>query len=164
MIPKLLSLLLLPAILAFGTPTTQAQGIAVQFVTPDQGSCTATTNLDGLRWDSASNAYSAAGVVISPGCDRSGAFATTISAPPTALIGVPTLITWSTTSASSICTFATPTSGIDGWPAGQTACSGPACAGSHSTLVTPRAAGVYQFAITCTNATGFASAGLQVSR
>lgn len=150
---------------AFAANTAVAQGVTINLVTPQQTSCAVTTDVRGVDFDSATKIYSATATSMTgEGCTVGGGgdFRVTLSAPPTAQLGVPFYITWSTTASSAVCVFGSPVSGMSGWNAGMKACQGPSCAGTHTQFVTPTAPGAYTFSMICTNSTGYSEASITV--
>ncbi len=142
-----------------------AQGVTLNLSTPQQTTCVVKTDVHGVDFDSATKIYSAtAASMTGGGCSvgGGGAFAVTLSVPPTATVGVPFNVNWSTSNDSAVCVFGTPVSGMSGWYAGLKACQGTACAGAHTQFVTPTAPGSYVFNITCTNTTGYAESSIIV--
>jgi hypothetical protein len=97
-----------------------------------------------------------------PAGGSSSEFDVQVSVVPTGTvaIGVPFNVTWSASGDATSCVrtgSANVATGTTGWVLGSTvACSGAGCGGTQA--VTPTAAGSYSFGMTCSNASGIASA------
>lgn len=134
----------------------------VRMTTPQQTECVAVTDAQGLQLVAGSTDLQATGVTLTgSGCGTPASFGAAVSAPGTATTGNAFDVTWSATSDATVCTYGgSPTTGTSGWNFGQTACTSSAtCAGTHTVPVTASAAGNYNFAVTCTNASGYAVSG-----
>lgn len=144
-------------------PLAEAQ-VTLNLTTVEQTSCVAVTDALGLQLVPGGTDLQATGVTLTgTGCGSANSeFDVTVNAPATAVAGTPFNVSWSATEAATKCTYGG-SAGITGWPVGQTACDGAACAGTHNPSVTLPAAGSYSFSMTCTNATGFAQDGLTAS-
>jgi hypothetical protein len=159
-------LFLITSTLALSTfAITAGAQVNLHLTTTQQTNCDATTDAAGLSLVPGSADLQATGVTLTgAGCGGGSAdFAASVSAPGAATVGIPINVTWSASDDASICTYGTPASGASGWPSGASACTGAACAGSHSVPVTITTPGTYNFGITCTNATGFAQSGAVVA-
>ena len=75
-------------------------------------------------------------------------------------VGAPFYVLWSAGADATACTYGGNfTSGVSGWALGLRACNDSAsCSAAHAVPVTPTASGNYAFSVTCTNASGYASA------
>lgn len=144
--------------------SANAQAV-VRMTTTQQTSCVATTDASGLQLVPGSTDLQATGVTLAgTGCGGTGGqtdnYQVAVSAPSTATVGNSFDVTWSASSAATSCTYGGSTSGVSGWNIGANACTGAACTGTHNVPVTITTSGAYTFAVTCTNSTGTASAGV----
>lgn len=144
--------------------SVHAQAV-VRMTTTQQTSCVATTDASGLQLVPGSTDLQATGVSLSgTGCGGSGGqtdnYQVAVNAPSTATVGGSFDVIWSASAAATSCTYGGSTAGVSGWNVGANACTGAACAGTHSIPVTVNAAGAPTFSVTCTNATGTASASV----
>lgn len=150
-------------LLASGS-SAHAQAV-VRMTTTQQTTCVATTDASGLQLVPGSTDLQATGVSLSgTGCGGSGGqtdnYQVAVTAPTTATVGSTVNVTWSASSAATSCTYGGSAAGVSGWNVGTNACTGAACAGTHPIPVTINAAGTPTFSVTCTNATGTASASV----
>jgi hypothetical protein len=142
--------------LAFAGIDASAQ-VTIHMTTTQQADCDAITNAQGLSLVPGSSDLQATGVTLNgDGCGSGSAdFQAHITVPGTATVGQPMNVVWSASQAATQCTYGG-TQGLSGWTAGASACSGAACAGSHTVPVTVNAAGSYSLSVTCTNDSGVA--------
>jgi hypothetical protein len=130
--------------------------VTLHLTTPAQTSCNASTDSNGLSLVPGSTDLQATGVTFSgTGCGGGTAnFQASVSAPGTATVGTPINVDWSAGPDATLCIYGTPSLGVTGWPSGTQACTGAACAGTHTVPVTITSAGNYTFGMTCTNSSG----------
>lgn len=174
-IPRSVMPLAAGALLFMGTPSAFAQ--TKINMTTAQGSCVAVVN-DPAGVTLASNGTTelqANGVVLSASpanaCTPPGSASANFSAnvqisasstpgiPYTPAVGAPFYVIWSTSPDATVCTrTGGSTTGLTGWNTLTPACTtAGACAGSHAEQVSAIAGGAYNFGVTCTNASGYAS-------
>lgn len=157
------------ALAVVATASAAHADIELRLTTTQFTECVATLDGQGLRraGDAASTPFTArVRSIAGEGCAAGGgsAFGASLTVPSTTLVGVPVLVTWSASSSAAVCTYGEPTSSVvSGWLPGAVACQGPSCAGAHTRQVIVYAPGTYTFGVTCTNATGFAQATIQVA-
>lgn len=150
------TLLLAGIALAFAAPLATAQ-VQLNLTTTQQQNCTAVTDAQGLRLAADGVNLQATGVALSGnGCGGNSDYQVAVSSPPNVVAGTPFTVTWSASAAATQCYY-NGTAGATNWPIGGSACSGAACAGSHTPSVTVPSAGSYTFSVICTNASGTAS-------
>ncbi len=142
--------------------------VVVRMTTTQQTPCTATTDANGLRLVPGSTDLQATGVTLAgAGCGLQGGgsenYQVAVTAPGNATTGNQFNVTWTASSDAKSCFYGPPVSGVAGWPSGTSACTGAACAGTHSVPVTISTAGTYNFKMICTNATGAAGADVTAS-
>lgn len=136
-----------------------------------QTDCVVTTDANGLTLVPGSSDLQATGVTYSgAGCGTGGTggnFNAQLSIQqPNPVAGSATNVIWSAGQSATQCVYAgsAPAGAtLNGWPFGTTACQGAACATSHTTSVTPSAAGNYAVSVVCTNSTGVAQGSLTAS-
>jgi len=146
------------------------------------GTCVAVTDASGLASEpvAGSTALQANGVTLSAvqqgACNPAGGSSSNFNAsvslsgsatpgtPVTPAVGSPFYVIWSASADATACTYGGNfSSGISGWNLGALACSdGASCSQQHAVQVTPTAAGNYGFAVTCTNASGYATSNVTV--
>lgn len=161
MYPKNFRSLCLPiaaAMLLAAGATAHAQ-VNVRMTTA-QGDCLARTDAGGLRLVQGSTDLEASGVQLSgTGCQPQGggnsAFDATVTVPATATVPATFDVQWSASASATQCFYAG--NSTTGWPVGTSACTGQACAGSHTRSVTLNTAGTYKFSMVCTNDSGVGS-------
>lgn len=163
---NLLAATLIASVFAIGSAHAD---IEIRLTTTQLTECVATLDSQGLRraGEGASAPFTAkVRSIAGEGCAVGGGseFGVVVTTPAEGTVGVPFLVTWSASSSAAVCTYGEPTSSsVSGWMPGSVACQGPTCAGTHTRQVTVYAPGTYAFNMTCTNATGFAQATLQVA-
>jgi len=149
--------LLVAVVGALVAPLASAQ-VQIKLTTTQSQDCTALTDSQGLRLAPDGVNLLATGVALSGnGCGGNNAadYQVATSVPANVTAGTAFNVSWSAAAAATACYYSG--SSAAGWPVGNSACTGAACAGSHNTSVTVAAAGSYTFGMICTNATGAAS-------
>jgi hypothetical protein len=170
LVPRLIPFAL-AAFFAAASPLALAQ-VTLNLATampPQQTNCVVTTDSNGLSLaGSGSTALQATGVTYTgTGCGSGGssAFNAQLTVQqPNIVAGTPANVLWSASPAATQCVYAgsAPAGANLGaaWTFGATACQGANCSTPHTTVVTPNAAGNYNLAVVCTNASGFAQGAL----
>lgn len=167
---------LLPLAFAIGALAQGSDAFAQATINLEtaNGRCVATTDASGLVLVPGSTTLQANGVTLAasqagacnPAGGASSSFGATVvtsgsqtpGAAFTPSIGSPFYVIWTATSDATTCTLGGNLAGnVTGWTPGTVACSGAACSGSHAVQVTPTASGNHNFAVTCTNASGYAA-------
>jgi hypothetical protein len=149
------------------SPLATAQ-VTLNLTSPQQPTpCVVTTDANGLTLAPTGTALQATVVTYGTGCGSgSSAFSAQLTVPQTTVALTPVNVVWSAAQTATQCVYAgaAPVGAtLTGWPFGSSACQDASCSGSHTTPVTPSAAGNYYLSVVCTNASGLATGVLTAS-